>query len=549
MIEADVLIVGAGPCGITMANLLGVYGVRAVVIDRELQIIDFPRAVGIDDESLRTCQAAGAVDAVLDDCVQNTPIRYHTSWGRCFAHVKPSAKPYGWPRRNLFLQPLFEATMRSAVTRFDSIDVRLGHELQSFSQDGSGVTATVTDSTGGELLIRSAYLVGTDGGRSTVRRLADIEMQGSTAPMKWLVVDVAEDELDMPYSAVFCDTRTPVLMVPLPYRHRRWEFRLADDADDADAMQPEHVLSLLRPRYEGVVMPRVVSSRVYMHHSRIAQTFQRDRVFVAGDAAHLQPPFFGQGMNSGMRDVTNLAWKLAAVVTNRAAPRLVDTYDRERRPHAEQMVWFATRMGKLYTPHNKVTERMRSLLFRVLNVVPGGKEYILQMKFKPMPRYTNGVVTGVDTAKRSTHPVGRMFGQPMVETTARRRARLDDAIGPWFAVIGIGHDPAATLSPDRAAWWTAIGARFVRIDSPRTRLRPGATPLGGTTTDVSHGVDGPADTLHLVDVDGGFRDWALDRPEDEIIVLRPDRYVAAVCTAATLDQTTDALRSVIGGGE
>jgi len=538
MIDTDVLIVGAGPCGITMANLLGVYGVKAVVIDRELQIIDFPRAVGIDDESLRTCQAAGTVDAVLDDCVQNTPIRYHTSWGRCFAHVKPSAKPYGWPRRNLFLQPLFEATMRAAVTRFDDIDVRLGHELQSFVQDDSGVTATVTDRDGAELQIRAAYLVGTDGGRSTVRRLAGVEMTGSTAPMKWLVVDVADDELDMPYSAVFCDPRKPVLMVPLPYRHRRWEFRLDDDADDAQAASPEHVLSLIAPRYEGVPLPRIVSSRVYMHHSRIAETFQQGRVFLAGDSAHLQPPFFGQGMNSGMRDVTNLAWKVAAVVSGKAAPRLVDTYDRERRPHAEQMVWFATRMGRLYTPHNRLTERVRSFSFRVLNLIPGGKEYLLQMKFKPMPRYTDGVVTGVDPAKRTTHPVGRMFGQPMVETTGRKRARLDDAIGPWFAVIGVGCDPAAALSPDRRAWWEAIAARFVQVDSPRTRVRPGDTPAG----------DGGA-TLHLVDVDGGFRDWLLDRPHDEVIVLRPDRYVAAVCRAADLDTTTDALRSVIGGGQ
>ena len=117
-LDTDVLIVGAGPCGMMLANLLGVYGVRAVIIDREADVIDFPRAVGIDDESLRSCQAAGVVSDVLQDCVQNTPIRYHTSWGRCFAHVKPSAQPFGWPRRNLFLQPRFEATLRAAVTRF-----------------------------------------------------------------------------------------------------------------------------------------------------------------------------------------------------------------------------------------------------------------------------------------------------------------------------------------------------------------------------------------------------------------------------------------------
>src|SRR5437588_11735251 len=126
-VETDVLVVGAGPCGVTVANLLGVYGVRAVLIERDTEVLDFPRAVGIDDESLRTYQAAGLVQQVLADTIQNSPIRYHTSWGRCFAHVKPSAQPFGWPRRNQFLQPMFEARLRRDLAPLAPAGARCRH--------------------------------------------------------------------------------------------------------------------------------------------------------------------------------------------------------------------------------------------------------------------------------------------------------------------------------------------------------------------------------------------------------------------------------------
>ena len=144
----DVLVVGAGPCGITMANLLGTYGVRAVAIDAQPGIYEYPRAVGIDDESLRTFQAAGIAHRLLEDIVQNTPIRYYTSWGRLMAHVEPSVRPFGWPRRNNFLQPLFEAALRERVTASDTVDLWLGATLTGYEQDADGVTAVIQTSDG-----------------------------------------------------------------------------------------------------------------------------------------------------------------------------------------------------------------------------------------------------------------------------------------------------------------------------------------------------------------------------------------------------------------
>ena len=135
------------------------------------------------------------------------------------------------------------------------------------------------------------------------------------------------------------------------------------------------------------------------------------------------------------------------------------------------MVGFATKMGAMYRPRNALTERLRDGVFRAVQLVPGGRDYILQMKYKPMPRYTDGVVTGVDRSSKHD-PVGRMFPQPDVDTPGGR-TRLDDAIGPWFAVLGLEHDPS-TLDADSIAWWRSIGACFVHVASPRARRRTGS---------------------------------------------------------------------------
>jgi len=536
------VIVGAGPAGITLANLLALWGVRAVVLEAEPEIYPHPRAVGIDDESLRTYQTVGVVERLLEDMLQNTPIRYYTSWGRMMAHVEPSVRPFGWPRRNNFLQPLFEGVLRERARAAESIELRLGATLTGFEQDHDGVRAFIEEADGSPSVMTARYLVGTDGGRSTVRRVAGIELIGSTAPQKWLVVDVIDDDLDAPYSAVHCDPDRPVLVVPLPYGHRRFEFKLLPGDDEEALADPDRALrELIRPRYPAGSRPRVLRSTVYWHHSRTAERFRDRRVFLAGDAAHLQPPFFGQGMNSGIRDVTNLAWKLAFVLSGRAGDALLESYDAERREHASTMVQFATRMGELYTPRNRVTERLRDVAFRGAQRIPGARDYILQMKYKPMPRYVRGAVLPY-AGPVAGSPVGTMFGQPDVETAAGDRVKLDAVLGTSFAALGLHVDPAGLLSAEQAAWWRSLGARFVHVVAPRS----GAGPQPGERRTRAAGDEGTAPGAIVVeDVDGAFRDWMLRRPGDDIIVLRPDRYVAAICARDELDALSGQLRALL----
>lgn len=535
-IERDVAIVGAGPAGVTLAGLLGRYGVSVVIVDREPDVVEEPRAVGIDDEALRTLQTFGMAEPVLAGAVRNAPIRYYDSKGRMLAHVAPSGRPYGWPRRNLFFQPNLERVLRDHLATVDGVELLTSCEVVGLTQDSEGVTLEAT-SHGDPLEIRARYVVGADGGKSFVRRAIGVELEGDTAPMKWLVVDVVKDTWDAPYSAVYTSPDRPSMTIPLPFGFRRFEFKVLDGEDPESMAEPEQVAALLKPFYLHTEVPPAVRRRIYWHHSRTASSFQVDRAFLVGDAAHLQPPFFGQGMNSGMRDVTNLAWKLAFVLTGKAGPELLESYDAERRGTAREMVEFATGVGRLYHPRNRFTETMRNAFFRGVQRVPGGRDYILQMKYKPVPRYREGFVVPADAADKGSL-VGRAFPQPSVELLDGTRARLDDVLGDRIAVVGLVPGVAEAIPHDVAADLARHGGVVVQSHvMPAYRREGQFDPTGREQV-------GGIEVVDVYDLEGGLRDLQLSRPDDEVHLVRPDRYVAASCRLADLPTV---LRRVIGG--
>ena len=521
--------VGAGPCGVTLANHLGLHGIEAVVLDRSPDVLDYPRAVGVDDEALRSWQTVGLADQLLADMIQNPALRYHNSRGHCFASIRPAAQPFGWPRRNMFLQPLTEAGLREGLTRFPNIQCMYGTELIDLTQHAGEVVVQATAPDGTPLAIHCQYLVGADGGRSTVRGLVGIELKGSTDAFKWLVVDVENDQLHAPYSGVHCHPKRPHMSIDLPYGFRRFEFMLLPEDDEDAIQQPQALAALLKPHYpEGTPLPRVKRSRVYLHHSRIAEKFRAGRVFLAGDAAHLQPPFFGQGMNSGIRDATNLGWKLAAVLHGRLPDAALDSYEAERLDHALAMVNFATSIGRFYRPFNFFTERVRDVFFRLVQSMPSVRDYILQLKFKPMPKYRRGLVlsAGADPG------LGTMFMQPRVAGTDGKTRKLDDLIGPGFCLLGMNVDPAQHMSEADRAFWRRLGTTVCRVN----RSRAGAHLTTGTDPD----------TMLLDDIEGRFRDWLEDHAPNDVVLLRPDRYVAAVCRHDGLSAMTRGYAEVLG---
>ncbi|MGH3171755.1 MAG: bifunctional 3-(3-hydroxy-phenyl)propionate/3-hydroxycinnamic acid hydroxylase [Trebonia sp.] len=527
MIETRVAIVGGGPVGATAANLLGCYGVDALLIDRDRDIVGYPRAIGIDDESLRVFQAAGLAEEILSDAIQNVPLKFFDSSGRCFADVRPAAREFGWYRRNIFMQPLAEAVLRSGLKRFPQVRTRFGTEVTRLEQDEHGVTLHLL-ADGAPTTVRADYVIAADGGKSSVRSQLGIAMEGSTHPRKWVVIDCANDPVDAPYTALHCDPRRPYVCAHLPYDHRRWEFMLFPGEDEEQVLSPAKIRELLGRHLADPDVVDVVRARVYTHHARLAESFVKGRVALAGDAAHLMPPWAGQGMNTGIRDAANLAWKLAAVVKGQASPSLLATYEQERRQHAGAMIDLSVNLGRLLSPARASTARARDLLLRAASAVPGARSWIADMRFKPRPYYQRGFIV-----PETSRTAGAMFIQPTVEITGKRRVRLDDALGNWVSVVGFECDPLAQLDGAALAVVGRLGARVIKVVESRAG-------------DAYHRAPNTrADTLVIEDADNELRGWFTAKGQN-VVVLRPDRYVAALTTPQDLGRALTALAAHLG---
>jgi len=541
--DVDVLVVGAGPVGLTLANILGRQGVRTLVVDERDTLIDYPRGVGLDDEALRTFQSIGLVDRILPHTVPNQILRFVDAKHRVLAEMAPPDARFGWPKRNGFVQPLVDAELLRGLDRFAHVEVRWNHPMTSCVQTADAVTVECrgsTDHDGDTASVRARYVVGCDGGRSMTRRMMGVSFDGTTSSTRWLVVDVANDPLGHPNSEVGADPERPYASISIAHGIRRFEFMIHADESDEQAEDPAFLTRMLGRMVPHPDRVDVIRRRVYTHHSRIAGAFRSGRLLLAGDAAHLMPVWQGQGYNSGIRDAANLGWKLAAVVTGRADDRLLDTYDVERRKHARAMIDLSTMVGRVISPTDRRIATARDLLVRSASIVPSLKRYVLEMRFKPMPRYEQGAVVHTVVPNKTGHaesPVGTLFIQPRVDTRTQRDVLLDDVLGAWFAVLCWNNNPRKILGDKAFASWKALGARFFA-------LRP-LTQLHWT------GDDDP-DVAVVGDHGGALKSW-FDTHQESVLFLRPDRCIAGACIAQLAPELSasllDTLALTPGGGD
>jgi 3-(3-hydroxy-phenyl)propionate hydroxylase len=529
---ADVVIVGAGPVGLTLANILGLQGVRTLVVEERSTLIDYPRGVGLDDEAIRTFQSIGLVDRILPHTVPNQILRFFDAKRRLLAEMAPPDARFGWPKRNGFVQPMVDAELLVGLDRFDHVEVAWNRRVETCTETDDGVTVEFTD---GHQPVRARYVVGCDGGRSVTRRLMGVSFDGTTSPTRWLVIDCANDPLGHPNSEVGADPARPYVSIAIAHGIRRFEFMIHGDESDEEAEDPAFVRRMLAQLVPHPDRVDIIRHRVYTHHSRIAGAFRKGRLMLAGDAAHLMPVWQGQGYNSGIRDAANLGWKLAAVVNGHAEDALLDTYDVERRKHARAMIDLSTLVGRVISPTNRRVASLRDRVIHAASVVPSLKRYILEMRFKPMPRYEHGAVYHAEP-RSETSPTGTLFIQPRVDTREAQNVLLDDVLGPGFAVLCWSNNPRAFLGDEAFERWKALGAKFIAI-RPMTQLK-------------WTGHDDP-DVVVVGDRTGALKSW-FDIHTDSVLFLRPDRCIAGACIAARAPELSASLSNVLcltqGGG-
>lgn len=513
-VSYDMAIIGCGPVGALAANLAAAAGLSVLVIDRELSPHPLPRAVHLDHEMMRLFQSVGLADAIAPTMratqghlhlgADHGVIRYMGTAGR--------AKPFGWSNDYFFYQPELEALLRGGLTRFDGVTTVFGSELIEFAQDDDGVTLHLRDADG-DNTTRARWVIACDGARSIVRKDLGIALDDLDFEEPWLVVDA---EVDAPVrfpdiwgvpaaanlqelSVMMCDPQRPATIVPGRGTIRRWEFMLLPGESDEDMMRPDAVAALLAPYLDGVPH-RVLRATTYRFHGLVAKTWRNDRIFLAGDAAHQTPPFFGQGMCHGMRDVANLVWKLALVTRGAADDALLDSYQPERDPHVRSVIAAAVDAGRYICELDpqRAAERDAAMRARAAAGATGTAADLI-------PAYAAGAIAA------STPGAGERFVQPWVEKDGTP-VLLDAITGQGWRLFAIDADAAAqaraACAPlvaldvnvfDSAAfaddgtlagWFASRGVRFVLV-------RPDAYVFGTAATDVAALVGQAHDTLHL----------------------------------------------------
>nr|AXL05678.1 3-(3-hydroxyphenyl)propionate hydroxylase [uncultured bacterium] len=532
MTDTDVVVVGNGPIGATLSVLLAQRGWRVVVLERRARPYKLPRATSFDGETARLLAATGIGPDLDGITVPANGYQWQTAAGEALLDITFSRTgPYGWPDANTMHQPALEELIAARAAALPGITVLRGHEVVDIADGGERVAVTATTDDDATRVFSARWVVGCDGANSFVRDHLDVPVTDLGFSYEWLLCDVElrEPREFVPTNVQICDPARPTTLVGSGPGRRRWEFMRLPGESTAELNRDETAWRLLAPFGVTPDNATLLRSTTYIFQARWADRWRVGRVLLAGDAAHLMPPFAGQGMCSGIRDAVNLAWKLDLVLRGAAAESLVDSYPEERRAQAKESILASVQLGRVICVTDPVAAAERDA------TVLAGRRLRPAGRPEPAKPLTCGLLHRRPGEGAARPPAGAVVPQGRV----RRRdvaGRLDD--GLFDDVVGRGFvllttdDPRTALDEDRLAFLHELGAHVVRL-SP-----PGAEP--GAHDEVAD----------LAEV---YRPY-LARFGATSLLVRPDHHVFGAAsdpkgTAALVDDLRDQLRVAVWAAE
>ncbi|MEU6223516.1 bifunctional 3-(3-hydroxy-phenyl)propionate/3-hydroxycinnamic acid hydroxylase [Streptomyces sp. NPDC047042] len=520
--DADVVVVGLGPVGATAANLAHDLGLRVVAVDRATEIEPRPRAIGFDQEAMRVFAGLGLADTIAPHVMPYRPSEYHNAEGRVIRRIgtAPPPHPLGWAPNYVFLQPRLEGALRQRLEQCAGVEILLGTEATDIRPDDGGVSVATTDLSGRHRTLRARYVLACDGGASPLRAALGLGMRDLEFDEPWLVVDVllrSGAGQDLPRTNIqYCETARPSTFVVGPGNLRRWEFMINPGEDPEEVSREEFVRGLLS-RWLDAGEYDLWRASSYRFHALVLRQWRAGRVFFLGDAAHMTPPFLAQGMCQGIRDASNLVWKLALQLRGVAEEPLLDTYQREREPHVRQVTLAAKELGRIICERDEAVAAARDA--ELLGELAARPEGIVRQSL--IPGLTAGFLAPVGSPAR-----GDLLPQPRVTDVRGQEGLLDTFTGSTFRLV-VRHDVDASAAERALSVHRAAGGFPLRL----VRMTTGGTPTRP---------DEYLETGPLLD------DWMRQR-SCAAVLARPDHYVfggarSAEDIASLLDSADRQLR-------
>lgn len=525
-LDYEVVIIGAGPAGVTTANLLGGYGIRTLVIDKSPEILMMPRAVGMCDEGSRVVNMTGLMDEVEKDIHPCQDLYFMSKDNEQLFSVDSSVEINGYQMLRTFYQPDLERVLREGLSRYDCVDFWVQTECLQFEDYGDAVEMRLLLADDSHKTIRCRYLLGCDGAKSTVRKRCGIPFTGQTYKQDWLVLDVANDPVsDRRDIRFLCDPNRPAVTLPTPDNTRRWEFVVKDNESHEQVCSDEFVRELLKP-WGDIDDMDITRKTVYTFHAVQAKEFRKGNVFLVGDAAHLTPPFAGQGLMAGLRDAANLSWKLAFVLRDKLPESVLDTYHSERHPQARIIIDVARLLGLFILPQSKVMTKIRDSVFSMARsyLCKGNQQKnslstaaLAQPKAR-LRKVPNSII-GFKALRYMNKPPhiaqeGFEIPQHRIKNQQGETEFLDNSLAQAFTLVTFNEDASKYLSDETMAQFTDVGGQFCTIHP--------------------EGYVGPR-----------YRDkavYALDdecrkmlKDGDRVLLVRPDRMVVVKTNLANLE--------------